>query len=111
LPRYEKIEFAHGENELIFPITLVNNKQPNNEGKTAEGNKIDEDDVEDEENEGVCDVTFKVKLEKPEPTSVKISKKNVCFVTIVQNEDVQKEAEEHAKMIEYFLDSKDPTWG
>jgi len=67
LPRYEKIEFAHGENELIFPITLVNNKQPNVEGKTAEGNKIDEDDVEDEENEGVCDVTFKVRLEKPEP--------------------------------------------
>jgi len=34
---------------------------------------------------------FKIKIEKPQPTEVKISKKNVCLVTIVQNEDVKKE--------------------
>jgi hypothetical protein len=30
---------------------------------------------------------FKIKLEKPEPDSVKISKRNVCIVTISPNED------------------------
>jgi hypothetical protein len=34
---------------------------------------------------------FKIKLEKAEPQGVKISKKNVCIVTIVQNEEAQKE--------------------
>jgi len=41
------------------------------------GEDEDEDDSEDEP-----DVMFKVKLEKPEPAGVKISKKNVCLVTI-----------------------------
>ena len=33
--------------------------------------------------EELHDVMFKVKLEKAEPQGVKISKKNVCMVTIV----------------------------
>jgi len=36
---------------------------------------------------------FKVKLEKPEPEGVKISKKNVCLVTITQNQDFDKDEE------------------
>ena len=54
------------------------------EGKT--GGKIDEDDMDVEQqghNEEIEDVMFKVKLEKAEPAGVKISKKNVCLVTIV----------------------------
>mmetsp|Transcript_3245 Transcript_3245/g.4937 ORF Transcript_3245/g.4937 Transcript_3245/m.4937 type:complete len:142 (+) Transcript_3245:230-655(+) len=87
LPKYDKVDFAHGENERVVSIMLVNNKQPYNEDKKIDGNKIDEDDEEDQDNEGVSDVMFKVKLEKAEPSTVKISKKNVCFVTILQNEE------------------------
>ena len=50
------------------------------------------EDVEEEQGssgEDVCDVIFKVKLEKPEPKEVKISKKNVCLVTIVKGEEEQ----------------------
>lgn len=46
---------------------------------------------------------FKIKLEKPEPAGVKISKKNVCLVTISKSEEVDKEEEDKKKLIEYFL--------
>lgn len=55
--------------------------------------KIDEDDEsrdEIEEMEEVLDVIFKIKIERAEPEGVKISKKNVCFVTIVQNDEAHK---------------------
>jgi len=48
--------------------------------------KKDED--EDDDSEGEPDVMFKVKLEKPEPAGVKISKKNVCLVTISKSEEI-----------------------
>ena len=54
----------------------------------------DEDDMDVEQQghlEELQDVMFKVKLDKAEPQGVKISKKNMCTVTIVQNEDAQKE--------------------
>lgn len=41
--------------------------------------------IDEEESEEECDVIFKIKLEKPEPSEVKISKKNVCLVTIVRS--------------------------
>lgn len=82
------------------------------DGKVARS-KIDEDDM-DVEQQGLYtelqDVMFKVKLDKAEPQGVKISKKNVCLVTIVQNEDVQKEQEGHAKLMEYFMLSQEKTW-
>jgi len=53
---------------------------------------------------------FKVKIEKPHPADVKISKKNVCVVTIAQSEDVKKEKDEHAKMVQYFIQSQQPDW-
>lgn len=46
---------------------------------------------------------FKIKLEKPEPDTVKISKKNVCIVTISPNEEGSNEQDEHQKMVEYFV--------
>lgn len=46
---------------------------------------------------------FKVKLEKPEPDGVKISKKNVCLVTISNNEEFDQEEEDKRKLIEYYL--------
>jgi hypothetical protein len=64
--------------------------------------KKDEEEDDDSE-EGVPDVMFKVKLEKPEPAGVKISKKNVCLVTISKSEEIDKEEEDKKKLIEYFL--------
>ena len=64
---------------------------------------LDEEDEEDDSDEGEPDVMFKVKLEKPEPNGVKISKKNVCLVTISKSEEVDKEELDKQKLIEYFL--------
>lgn len=93
-------------------ISLVNDKMVQQiSGKTA-GNKIDEDDMDVEQQsvmEELQDVMFKVKLEKAEPQGVKISKKNMCTVTIVQNEDAQKEQDDHAKLMDYFMQTQDRT--
>lgn len=78
LPKHEEVVFAHGENEKTISIMLVNDKIPQIDGKTK---GVDEED--DEQGDEIGDVTFKVRLEKAEPASVKISKKNVCMVTIV----------------------------
>mmetsp|Transcript_36488 Transcript_36488/g.56014 ORF Transcript_36488/g.56014 Transcript_36488/m.56014 type:complete len:272 (+) Transcript_36488:2016-2831(+) len=53
---------------------------------------------------------FKVRLEKPEPHGVKISKKNVCLVTITKNDDLAKEEDDKEKLIEYFLQQREPDW-
>jgi len=73
--------------------------------------KEEEDENEEDSDEGEPDVMFKVKLEKPEPAGVKISKKNVCLVTISKSEDINREEEDKRKLIEYFLSQKDVTWG
>jgi hypothetical protein len=51
-----------------------------------------------------------VKLDCPEPKGVKISKKNVCLVTIVRNEEFNKNEESQRKMIEFYLAQREPTW-
>jgi hypothetical protein len=48
----------------------------------------DEIKTDDEEPE---DLMFKVIIDNAEPSEVKVSKKNVCTVTIVQSETLQKE--------------------
>lgn len=85
LPKCEKVTFDHGENEKVVPILLVNDKVHHIDGKTlGAAGKPDEDDAEDESGAGDAqDVMFMVKIEKAEPEEVKISKKNVCFVTIL----------------------------
>lgn len=75
--------------------------------------KVDEDDDSKddiEEMDEVLDVIFKIKIERAEPEGVKISKKNVCFVTIVQNDSLGKQEDEQLKLLEYFLQSKEPSW-
>ena len=47
-----------------------------------------EDGGEESEEEG--DLMFKVILEKPEPAGVKISKRNVCLVTISKGDHKEK---------------------
>lgn len=80
----------------VLSIDLVNNEH------LPITNKKDEDE-EGSSDEGEPDVMFKVKLEKPEPAGVKISKKNVCLVTISKSEEIDKEEEDKRKLIEYFL--------
>jgi hypothetical protein len=77
--------------------------------KDLTGEKV-ADEEEGESSEEVCDVIFKVKLEKPEPTEVKISKKNVCFVTIVKGDDAEEEIDADKKLLEFYLSQKDVTW-
>jgi hypothetical protein len=62
---------------------------PRIESKTAT-NQVDEDDMDinNDNNDEVSDVMFKIVLEKSDPAEVKISKKNVCVVTIVQSESL-----------------------
>lgn len=76
----------------------------------------DENDQEGEEGQDESedadpDLIFKVKLDKPEPNGVKISKKNVCLVTIVQGDEEDKFAASQRKLIQYYLELQDPTWG
>lgn len=76
------------------------------------GEKVeDEKEEEGESSEEDCDLMFKVKLEKPEPAGVKISKRNVCLVTICKGDHAAQENDDHAKLIEYFLNNQNPDWG
>lgn len=70
----------------------------------------EEDEPEQGSEEGDPDLIFKVKLDCPEPKGVKISKKNVCLVTIVRNEEFNKNEESQRKMIEFYLAQREPTW-
>lgn len=49
------------------------------------------------------DIIFKIKLEKPEPTEVKISKKNVCLVSICKSDEFNNEERDNNKLLEYYL--------
>jgi len=51
-----------------------------------------------------------VRLDKPEPAGVKISKRNICLVTICSGDHHEKEDDDHAKLIEYFMNNQNPTW-
>jgi hypothetical protein len=42
-------------------------------------------------------------LEKPEPNGVKISKKNVCIVTIDKGDEEGGGSNEHQKLLEFYL--------
>lgn len=95
LPKHEKITFRHQEKEQKVIIKLVNEKigvaDDMKEFKDMDGEE-DEDEGEGEEEEGDPDLIFKVKLDKPEPLGVKISKKNVCLVTLLRNDEEDKMA-------------------
>ena len=41
---------------------------------------------------------------------MKISKRNVCLVTICKGDHHEKEDDDHAKLIEYFLNNQNPSW-
>ena len=105
LPKHEKITFKHQEKEQKVVIKLVNEKigvtEDIKEFKEVDGE--DEEEGDPEEEEGDPDLIFKVKLDKPEPAGVKISKKNVCLVTLLRNDEEDKMAKSQRKMIEFYL--------
>lgn len=72
LPKHEKVTFIHGENEKTISIALVANKATDEleKGKDfgmGDGTNKPEEAEGDESADEVCDVIFKVKLEKAEP--------------------------------------------
>jgi hypothetical protein len=54
---------------------------------------------------------FKVKIEKPEPKGVKVSKKNCAIIAIVSGGEEENQVIQEQKLLEYFLSTQDPTWG
>jgi solute carrier family 8 (sodium/calcium exchanger) len=77
------------------------------------GDKVfdeEEKQEDEEESEEECDLIFKVRLDKPEPAGVKISKRNICLVSICNGHHHEKEDDDHAKLIEYFLNNQNPSW-
>ena len=111
LPKHEKITFKHSETSQTVIIKLVNEKL----GAEAEVKEFKDNDQLQDEDEGSeevePDLVFKVKLDKPEPNGVKISKKNVCLVTLVRNDEEEKMAESQRMLISLYLSMKEPTWG
>ena len=87
LPKHEKVTFKHNETSQKVIIKLVNEKIGAAEDVKEFKDVGDEDEEEEEgSEEGEPDLIFKVKLDKPEPNGVKISKKNVCLVTLARSE-------------------------
>ena len=105
LPCCEKVTFAHGENVQTIPIMLVTEK--NNLESTK---KADDEGGEDGSESDSADLMFKVKIEKAEPEGVKVSKKNTCLVTILQNESEGSNAIAQENLLQYLIDNKEPSW-
>jgi len=86
----------------------VNEKVPQIEGKSLGEAKDEDDDAKDKKPEDSEDeaqeLMFKIKIEKAEPESVKISKKNVCIVKIAPATQMNSDMEEHTKLMQYFVE-------
>lgn len=87
---------------------LVNEKMSQLESKALK--EEGDEDEDEEELDDIQDVMFKVKIDKAEPEEVKISKKNVCIVTVLQGQEEDKEAEEHEKLLNYFMATREASW-
>ena len=57
------------------------------------------------------DLMFRIIIEKPSPELVKLSRKNIALVTICQDDEGERAAKGNAKLIEFFMNNKKPTWG
>lgn len=105
--------FEHGETEHHVEIELMDEKTKEITKAGANADKAggdDDENKEDEEEDEQTELKFKIILEKPEPEKVKLSRKNLCTVTILPDEAEQK-FEEQEKLLEYFLKESEPTWG
>ena len=93
----------------VVPINLVNDKLNNIDGPRTGGRQ--DDDGQGSESNDVNEVMFKVKIEKPEPKGVKVSKKNCAIIAIVSGGEEENQVIQEQKLLEYFLSTQDPTWG
>ena len=85
-----QVEFSHNQSEAFVNVTLI--------GSTAGEGDAEEDQM------------FRVTISDPQPSNVKLSRKNVCFVTLSSNSEAYKEQESQVKLIEFFFSNKNPTW-
>lgn len=83
-PMMQKVLFKHGETEKVVAVKLI--KETEKAEETAPEGQTGGGGGEEEEGEGPADLMFRVVLEKPEPEVVKLTRKNVAFVTIVGSE-------------------------
>jgi solute carrier family 8 (sodium/calcium exchanger) len=79
-----------------------------NETKKKKTKKAEEE--EDSEEELAKEIRFKVRIESPDPETVKISKKNLCIVTVLP-ESMENEVNKQQKMVDYFMETRNPSWG
>ena len=70
-------------------------------GKTAEDIASPKEDQEEEDEN--AEKMFKVVIEKPDPSSVKLSRKNLVHVTICNNNAEAEEQDANAKLLEFYL--------
>jgi len=85
VPFSERVVFERGETERTVEIELLNPPTPESGPKDAgaEDGQVKEGEEEEQEE---LNLMFKLRIEAAEPSEVKISKKNVCFVAIHQDE-------------------------
>ena len=100
LPKEDKITFRHNETYAKIDIQLMTDKVVMDDKLIEKLNQSEEKDEEDTEEP---DIIFKVKLHKPEPNGVKISKKNICLVTIMKGDGFDKEEAEKQKLIDFYM--------
>lgn len=117
LPIEKKVVFSSGETEASISVELLPNGhkiegdiQVEEKGKTADEGSGDGSGG-DEEEEEEPDLIFKIKLDRPSSDGVKISRKNICFVTIVRSEEFEKEEEDRQKLLAFYLAQQNPSWG
>lgn len=113
LPLHDTITFASGEKEATIKIDLLPEGSKVKEiPMTEKGKDVeeDEDKEEGEESDDEPDLIFKIKIDKPKPEGVKVSRKNVCFVTIVRSDEFEKQEEERQKLIAFYLAQQNPDW-
>lgn len=84
-----QVAFKHNENEASINVTLI-------------GTTLNEDED---------DNMFRVVISDPQPSHVKLSRKNVCFITLTGNSEAEQAQEAHIKMQEFYFQNRNPTWG
>ena len=108
LPLQEKVVFADGESEKVVTLKFINEKNPviheDKIGKTNDDDPLDDEDYPE-------DIMLKVVIVKAVPEYVKISKIKTCIVMIMQNREQEQDALEGEKMLEYYLTTREPSWG
>lgn len=99
-PIYEPVYFDHGEVEKIVTINLVSIK-PIKESELENGKVVEDvaspkEDANDDEGQ---DKVFKVTIEKPDPASVKLSRKNQVTITLCHNSGEAQSQDQNDKLI------------